>query len=76
MKEKYIADNDLIRQVECKATGANIHQIKGLTCLYGGAIYIYNNNKIKDKEEYYKKEIEYFEIVLRKFLITNKLPRR
>jgi hypothetical protein len=69
-------DFDLERQVELKATGANIHTVRQFTCLYGGAVFGYNTAKSEEKKKYWVEEIEKYEKILRIFLATGILPKR
>ena len=53
-------DAKLIHDVRRKITGANIHKLGALLCLYDGAIACYNKNSTKSefKQAYWKKEAE------------------
>lgn len=69
------ADESLIAQVEIKATGAVIHDLKGYIGSYRSCEHLIEHGP-PERKEFWESKLKEYETILRKFVHTGQLDKR
>lgn len=68
-------NTDLVFRVERKITGANIHRVRNMLSLYGGAVFCFNSKKPDLGKKYWKEQVNKWEKKLQYFIATGDCKR-